>query len=364
MSLKIANVVGARPNFMKIAPIHRRMQESNVFDPILIHTGQHYDERMSKSFFVDLNMPEPDIYLGVGSGTHAEQTAAVLVKMEKALLELKPDYVLVVGDVNSTISASLAAAKLNIPVVHVEAGLRSFDREMPEEINRVLTDSIAEHLFVTEHSGLVNLAREGVAAEKVHFVGNVMIDSLVEHLEKAANIDFMGDYPLQGGEFVLMTMHRPSNVDHPQTLEKLLFALDEIQKQLPILFPIHPRTQKRLNEFGLQRKMQDMKNMILIEPLGYMQFLHVMQQARLLLTDSGGIQEETTFLKIPCITMRDNTERPITIELGTNQLVGNDPFQILAAVNYALNYRYEDQPAPPLWDGLASKRIVDIMAKQ
>ena len=357
--MKVANIVGARPNFMKIAPIHRRMQRAPEFEPILIHTGQHYDEKMSKTFFVDLEMPEPDVYLGVGSGSHAEQTAAVLVKMEKILIEQNPDLLIVVGDVNSTIAASMAAAKLHIPIAHVEAGLRSFDRKMPEEINRILTDSIADYLYVTEQSGLDNLKSEGVADDKVFFVGNCMIDSLVEHLDKASKLQTLQQYHLTPKGYAVATLHRPSNVDNKQVLENIFSTLDIIQRDMPIIFPIHPRTRKMLHTFGLDQQIENMSNLVLTDPLGYLPFLRLMSQSRLLITDSGGIQEETTYLKIPCLTLRENTERPATVDMGTNQLVGMEPERILAGYNTAMNTSFEKAVIPPLWDGAASQRIIE-----
>lgn len=362
--LKIANIVGARPNFMKIAPIHRRMQASEEFAPLLIHTGQHYDKKMSQTFFVDLGMPEPDMYLGVGSGSHAVQTASVMIAMEKILLEEKPDWIIVVGDVNSTLAASLAASKLHIPIAHVEAGLRSFDRAMPEEINRILTDSISDLLFVTEQSGLDNLKKEGVADEKVHFVGNVMIDSLVEHLQKAKESQILQELEIMPKRYILMTLHRPSNVDDKNNLENILTTLEVIQKELPIIFPIHPRTKKRIDEFGLADQVERMKNLRLVEPLGYLPFLRLMSESKLLLTDSGGIQEETTYLRVPCLTLRENTERPITAEIGTNRLVGMDRGAILKGFEEAMNGFFKDSKIPPLWDGHASERILETLIKK
>ena len=361
--IKIANIVGARPNFMKIAPIHKRMLQSDQFDPILIHTGQHYDEKMSRTFFVDLGMPEPDLYLGVGSGSHAQQTAAVMIALEKILLEQKPDWIVVVGDVNSTLAAALVASKLHIPIAHVEAGLRSGDRTMPEEINRVLTDAVSDMLFVTEQSGLDNLLSEGVAEEKIHFVGNVMIDSLTEHLEKASKSTILSTLKAKPDNYALMTLHRPSNVDNRQAFSQILIALQHIQKQIPIIFPIHPRTRKMIDELQLTDQVARMDQLMLVDPLGYLDFLHLMSRARMVLTDSGGIQEETTFLGIPCITLRENTERPVTIKIGTNTLVGVAPAQIIRAAENALNGYKREHTIPPLWDGKASQRIVAILEK-
>jgi UDP-N-acetylglucosamine 2-epimerase (non-hydrolysing) len=349
---------------MKIAPIHRRMQNSSFFDPILLHTGQHYDEKMSTTFFVELGMPKPDVYLGVGSGTHAEQTAAVMVKVEKFLMAEKPDLLIVVGDVNSTIAASLAATKLHIPVAHVEAGLRSYDRHMPEEINRILTDSIADYLFVTEQSGTDNLQKEGISDDKIFFVGNCMIDSLVEHLEKASVNPALSEFDIEPQRYALMTLHRPSNVDDRATLEKIFSALQKIQNDMPIIFPIHPRTKKMLSVFGLEHDIKKMSNIRLTEPLGYLTFLRLMSQAQLIVTDSGGIQEETTYLKIPCLTLRENTERPITTTMGTNQLVGMEPENILDGYNKAMNGYAKNSQIPPLWDGVASQRILDILERE
>ena len=361
---KIANIVGARPNFMKMAPVHKRMLASPEFEPTLIHTGQHYDDAMSQTFFVDLGMPEPDIYLGVGSGSHAEQTGAILTEIEKVLMDLRPDLVIVVGDVNSTIAASLVAAKANIPVAHIEAGLRSFDRSMPEEINRICTDAIAEILFVTEPSGRDNLLREGKDAQKIHFVGNVMIDSLIDHLEKSNSSRVLQTLSIEAQEYSLLTLHRPSNVDDPTTLSRILSAVEMIQKELPLIFPIHPRTRKMIDSFGYSEKVKTMSDLVLTEPLRYLDFLHLMANARLVLTDSGGIQEETTYLGIPCLTLRENTERPITIEIGTNRLVGMDTKRIVGEAFLALNGKHVHGSIPSLWDGKASERIITILASE
>lgn len=358
--LKIVNVVGARPNFMKVAPIHRRMLRDSHFTPLLLHTGQHYDEKMSKTFFDELGMPQPDIYLGVGSGSHAEQTAAVMVALERHLLESRPDWILVVGDVNSTLAASLVAAKLHIPVAHVEAGLRSYDRHMPEEINRILTDAISNVLFITEQSGWDNLLKEGVAEHKMHMVGNVMIDSLVEHLAKAKTSTVARDLGVSAQGYGLMTLHRPSNVDSPEILKKILAAVASIQKEMPVIFPIHPRTRKMLSQFGLDEAVRAMNNLTLTEPLGYLAFLKLMSEARFVLTDSGGVQEETTYLNIPCLTLRENTERPITTTLGSNRLVPLETDAIISFAQQALQGRLQRKAVPPMWDGETSTRIVDI----
>ena len=358
---KIINIVGARPNFMKIAPIHRAMEASKKFEPILLHTGQHYDRKMSKIFFNDLGLPKPQIYLGVGSGSHAEQTAHIMVGIEKIILKLKPDLVLVVGDVNSTLAASLVAAKLHIPIAHVEAGLRSFDRAMPEEINRIVTDSLAQFLFVTEESGRKNLIAEGIPIEKIHLVGNVMIDSLRQHQKRSKQSDILTKLKLDHQPYSLLTLHRPSNVDNPENFIRLLNAFEKIEKRIPIIFPIHPRTKKMIDQFRLTGKVRAMKNFKLIDPLGYLDFLHLMENATFLLTDSGGIQEETTVLGIPCLTLRKNTERPVTINMGTNALVGMDTDKIVRESYQILSGKFKQGKTPPLWDGKASERIIKIL---
>ena len=350
--MKILNVVGARPNFMKIAPIVEKMKQAPDLEPILVHTGQHYSEGMSDVFFRDLGIPVPDVYLGVGSGSHAEQTARVMVEFEKVCLREKPDLVVVVGDVNSTMACAIVAAKLLIPVAHVEAGLRSFDRTMPEEINRLVTDAVAELLFTTSRDADENLKREGVDPSKIHFVGNVMIDTLLKHREKAATVHV--DKPRQ---YALVTLHRPSNVDDPKVLRPILESLEEISQTMPVLFPIHPRTQKHVRDFGLS-----MTNGIrTMEPLGYLEFLNLESTATLVLTDSGGLQEETTILGVPCLTLRRNTERPVTITHGTNIMVGPDKDRILDAFRRIMNGDWKPSGPPELWDGHAASRIVRII---
>ncbi len=359
--MKIINVVGARPNFMKIAPIQRVMSAYKNIETRLVHTGQHYDERMSKLFFEDLQLPKPDVYLNVGSGSHAVQTAKVMMEFEQVLLAEKPDLVVVVGDVNSTAACSIVAAKLGVKVAHVEAGLRSFDRTMPEEINRILTDAISDFLFVTEQSGLMHLKNEGINDSKVHFVGNVMIDSLVYFLEKARQSKIMSDLKLDPKNFALVTLHRPSNVDNKDHFLNLLHAFEVIEKDINIIFPIHPRSRKMIESFGLQDKIDRMKNLMLLEPLGYLDFMNLMQNARLVLTDSGGIQEETTYLGTPCITLRENTERPVTIEVGTNVMVGNDKNRIIEEAQKVISGNGKHGRIPDLWDGKAAERIVKIL---
>ncbi len=333
--MKILNIVGARPNFMKIAPLMAEYGKRSGIEPILVHTGQHYDEKMSGLFFRDLGIPRPDVNLEVGSGSHAVQTAEIMKAFEPVVLEHRPDVVLVVGDVNSTIACGLVAVKLGVKLVHVEAGLRSFDRTMPEEINRILTDSISDLLFCTERTGVDNLLAEGVASDKVHMVGHVMIDTLLHHLEKARQSTIMEDLRrqgcLNGGPFAVLTLHRPSNVDDPVIFSRILDALAVIQRDMPILFPVHPRTRKNIASLGFQSRLEELPCLHLLDPLGYLDFLKLQASARVVLTDSGGIQEETTVLKVPCLTLRENTERPITATIGSNQVVGTNTERIIAA---------------------------------
>ncbi len=356
------SVVGARPNFMKVAPLHRELaKHSDRVRHLICHTGQHYDEKMSKIFFDDLELPQPDIYLGVGSGSHAEQTAKIMVAFEQVLLEHKPDLVIVVGDVNSTLACSVTAAKLHIPVAHVEAGLRSFDRDMPEEINRMVTDVIADYLFVTEQAGLDNLKHEGVADEKVFFVGHVMIDSLVHYRAKAATSPVMEEFGLTPRGYTLVTLHRPSNVDTRENLELILGIFEELQSETRFIFPVHPRTRARIAEFGLSERVQAIGSLTLCDPIGYLDFLRLMDNAALVLTDSGGIQEETTYLQVPCITLRESTERPITAEIGSNEVVGLNAALAVEKSRAALNGNGKRGSIPVLWDGSAAHRIVDIL---
>ncbi|MBT8379972.1 MAG: UDP-N-acetylglucosamine 2-epimerase (non-hydrolyzing) [Ignavibacteria bacterium] len=357
---KIISVVGARPNFMKVAPLHRAfLKQKDKIQHLICHTGQHYDENMSKIFFEDLELPKPDFYLGVGSGSHAEQTAEVMIEFEKILHKEKPDLVVVVGDVNSTIACSLTAAKLHIKIAHVEAGLRSFDREMPEEINRVLTDQISDYLFVTERSGLENLINEGISEEKVFFTGNVMIDSLVYFLEKAAASDALKKFDLLDSNYVLVTLHRPSNVDSEKQLQSIVNMLNSVSQKRKIIFPIHPRTKKNLELYSLINKLNS--DVILSEPIGYLDFLSLLRNTGLVITDSGGIQEETTYLGIQCITVRKTTERPITVEKGTNHLVGDDFRMAEKTATEILNGRLKNGQIPDLWDGNAADKISEII---
>jgi UDP-N-acetylglucosamine 2-epimerase (non-hydrolysing) len=357
---KIFNIVGARPNFMKMAPIHRLMMESDEFEPVLIHTGQHYDAKMSQLFFKDLGIPEPDVYLDVGSGSHAEQTGKIMIALEQEMIAQKPDLVLVVGDVNSTLAAALTACKLSIPIGHVEAGLRSGDRSMPEEINRILTDSVSELLFVTEQSGLDHLQKEGIEPRKIYFTGNVMIDSLKTHLKALNGTAVLEMFGLEPEHYMLVTLHRPSNVDQESSLFAILDAFEAIQRDFPIVFPIHPRTRKMLDSSNLKKRTNAMPGLKLCDPLGYLDFLALMKDARIVLTDSGGIQEETTVLGIQCLTLRSNTERPVTITLGTNRLIPPDAQGIINAFHDALENPKKGQ-IPPMWDGHAAERIVNIL---
>lgn len=360
----VVNVAGARPNFMKISPLMRAMKRRESFESVLVHTGQHYDDNMSKRFFQDLELSEPDLHLGVGSGSHAWQTAEIMVRFEKALVDLTPDLVLVVGDVNSTLACSIAAAKLGVPIAHVEAGLRSFDRTMPEEINRVVTDQLSDYLFATCQEANDNLGREGISEEKIFLVGNVMVDSLLANLEQAKQSDILNRLGVEHERYTLMTLHRPSNVDNQKTLCNILHGLNTIQQELPIIFPAHPRTLRQITEFGLSGQIAEMTHLHLIEPLGYLEFLCLMSQSKLVLTDSGGIQEETTVLGIPCLTLRENTERPVTVTEGTNTLVGSDPDRIIDEAMKVLNGCGKVGRVPKLWDGRASERIVTILEKE
>ena len=364
---KIVCVVGARPNFMKIAPIMAQLKKPECkFEPYLVHTGQHYDAEMKHSFFDQLGIPEPDIDLGVGSGSHALQTAEVMKRFEPVLDEQQPAAILVVGDVNSTIACALVAVKKDIPVIHVEAGLRSYDRKMPEEINRVLTDQISDLLFITERHARDNLAREGIATDGVHFVGNVMIDTLLNHVKRAVPVAqtlaavVNKDQFLSDSGYALLTMHRPSNVDNKEALERLLSVVRETSDRVPIIFPIHPRTASCIEQFSLQ-KLLDTPRICCLGPLGYLELLGVMSKARLVLTDSGGIQEETTALGVPCVTLRENTERPITVSEGTNTIVGTDVDKIRSAVDDILCNGGKGGCVPEYWDGRAAERIVAVL---
>ncbi|HEV2173499.1 MAG TPA: UDP-N-acetylglucosamine 2-epimerase (non-hydrolyzing) [Nitrospira sp.] len=369
--MKIVVVVGARPNFMKVAPILKAIREFNgmrgewagTIQPILVHTGQHYDAKMSDAFFADLEMPTPDVFLGAGSGSHAEQTAEVMKRFEPVLVREKPDVMLAVGDVNSTLACALVASKMpsncRPAIAHVEAGLRSFDRSMPEEINRILTDQLSDFLFVTEESGVRNLRREGVQASKVHLVGNTMIDSLREYESRAEASPVMRTLDVEKRRYALLTLHRAANVDERESLLEILEGISELSKLMTVVFPAHPRTQKKISELGLSRYFAD--SIRIVEPLGYLDFLCLMKHARIVVTDSGGIQEETTALGIPCVTARDNTERPVTIDVGTNLLGGTRRDTIAQAIRIRLASKTRAS-LPELWDGRAAARVVGILA--
>jgi UDP-N-acetylglucosamine 2-epimerase (non-hydrolysing) len=378
--IRLLGVVGARPNFMKIAPIVAELKNHPAIEHCLVHSGQHYDELLSGNFFADLGLPQPDVNLQVGSGSHAAQTAEIMKRIEPVLLDYKPQMVLVVGDVNSTLAAALTAAKLGIGVAHIEAGLRSFDMTMPEEINRKLTDAVSSLLFVTEQSGVENLKREGVPAEKIFLVGNVMIDSLLQHREIASRSPLLDQLSMRRNgsscrPYGVLTLHRPSNVDDPETLHGILRAVSALAAELPIFFPVHPRTRKNIESFGLLRYLASSfersatgspagKNdagIFPLDPLGYLDFLSLNDGARIVLTDSGGIQEETTVLGVPCLTLRENTERPATVQHGSNQVVGVDSDRILAAARSILSNPARPFERPPLWDGKAARRIVAIL---
>ena len=359
--MKILNVVGTRPNLVKIAPLLREMRNHEEIHPLLLHTGQHYDERLSEVFFRQMGIGEPDVNLEVGSGSHAWQTSEILKRIEPVLVEHRPDLVLVVGDVNSTVAASLAAVKLGIPVVHVESGLRSFDRTMPEEINRVLTDAIADYLFVTEEDAVDNLIREGRSRECIFMVGNVMIDALRYFLPLAQRSTLGEELGLSRDDgfhpFAVLTLHRPSNVDSTEKLEALLDVIEKVAHRLPVVFPVHPRTQKIIASLE-GRGHSALK---LIPPVGYLDFLFLLSRAKLVMTDSGGIQEETTALGVPCLTLRENTERPVTVTQGTNEVVGLDPAKICKGVDAILAGRWKTGRIPQFWDGHAAERIVDTL---
>jgi UDP-N-acetylglucosamine 2-epimerase (non-hydrolysing) len=355
--LNILHVVGARPNFMKVAPVRAALDSRLTCSQRLVHTGQHYDTNMSDIFFQQLGLPQPDVSLGVGSGSHAVQTAQIMMRFEEVVAHKRPDLVLVYGDVNSTVAAALVCAKLLIPLGHVEAGLRSFDRTMPEEINRLLTDQTAELLFTPSPDGDANLLREGIAQDAIHCVGNVMIDTLVRLLPQAQipRIDALNT------RYALVTLHRPSNVDDEPMLRRLMTTLHQVSHELQVVFPIHPRTRARLQTFGLAAV--DDVRLLLLEPLGYLEFLALQRQATLVITDSGGVQEESTYLRVPCLTARENTERPITVELGTNVLVGQDMERLRTEVDRVLAGTFKTGIIPPLWDGKAGERIADVIVR-
>lgn len=367
-SVELAVVAGARPNFMKIAPLLHAIEQQSVLSATLIHTGQHYDANLSSVFFEELEIKEPDVHLGVGKGSHGEQTARVIEKTEKVLSAgvangRKFDCLVVVGDVNSTMAASLAAAKLGIPIAHVEAGLRSFDRTMPEEINRLVTDSISQILLASEPSGIKNLQAEGHPDCDLHLVGNVMIDTLRQHVDRAKRQPALQRYALTAEQYAVVTMHRPANVDHRETLGRFADVLCEVSAEIPVVFPVHPRTKSRLQEFELFDSLNT-NGVQLVEPLGYKDFLCLTSQAKVVITDSGGLQEETTALGIPCLTLRPNTERPITIDHGTSTLVGDDTELLKDQLHRVLSGTYKNGSCPELWDGKAAWRIVKVLTER
>jgi UDP-N-acetylglucosamine 2-epimerase (non-hydrolysing) len=398
--MKVIQVVGARPNFMKVAPLHRAIQKLAGWTSKIVHTGQHFDAKMSDVFFTQLELPKPDFFLGIGGGSHTEVTAKIMVAFEKIVEAEQPNLIIVVGDVTSTLACTLVAIKMGIKVAHVEAGLRSFDRTMPEELNRILTDSVADYLFVTEESGVQHLKNEGVADERVFFSGNVMIDSLVRYQEKAKTTTILEDLDLRTSDsglrtadsglrtadsglataaerqlstsdsglrtadYIVMTMHRPANVDTKEGLESILELIELSSKDTKIIFPIHPRTRAHMEKFGLAERLDQAQNLIMTEPLGYLEFIQLMSNATAILTDSGGIQEETTYLGVPCLTFRDSTERPITVTLGTNQLLSDlDPKKTYAALQEILAGKVKKGSIPPLWDGKAAERIAAQLAE-
>ncbi len=361
MRKKLLLITGARPNFIKAAPLLSELKKhTDRFESLLVHTGQHYDRNLSELFFEDLKMPKPDIYLGVGSGSHSRQTAAIMIGLEDVFTEHKPHMVIVFGDVNSTLAGALVAAKMEIPLAHVEAGLRSFDMSMPEEVNRIVTDRLSGLCFISERSGVVNLQNEGKAKDRLFLVGNIMIDSLKNHLGACQKSTILDSLCLRSREYAVLTLHRPSNVDNKDVLQRMLLALNKIGQKIPIIFPCHPRTRKELANFELSTRAAD-NGIRTIEPIGYIDFLRLQSEARFVLTDSGGIQEETTYLGIPCITLRYNTERPVTVEIGSNTLTGPEPDKITHAANRILDGNPKKGEIPPLWDGATAGRIVEIL---
>ncbi|MBP6891097.1 UDP-N-acetylglucosamine 2-epimerase (non-hydrolyzing) [Candidatus Parcubacteria bacterium] len=362
--IKIINVVGARPNFMKIAPLMKEYLRYPEISPILVHTGQHYDYQMSESFFKSLGIKNPDYNLEVGSGTHAQQFGKIIERLEPILLKEKPNLVLVVGDVNSTAACAITAKKMNIHVAHIESGLRSFDQEMPEEINRIITDHISDLLFVSEKSGIKNLKKEGISSKKTYFVGNVMIDTLINSLPQIEKSEILKKNNLENKRIVLTTIHRPSNVDSKEKLEKILEILNKIEKNSIIVFPMHPRTKKNIELFDLMEKFKSLKNLLILDPIEYLDLIKILKNSWLVITDSGGIQEEAAFLKIPTITIRKNTERPATITCGANIITGLNTKKIASQIKKISSKKYPKIKNIPLYDGKAAKRIVSIITKK
>lgn len=361
--MRIVSVVGGRPNFVKIAPIIEAFVSAGRDKPLLVHTGQHYDYAMSESFFEELAIPAPDHFLGVGSGTHAAQTAGVMLAFEPIVTSVRPDLVLVVGDLNSTLAAALVAAKCGVRVAHVEAGLRSFDRSMPEEINRILTDHMSDYLFTHSRDADANLRHEGIAAEKIHLVGNVMIDTLLKYRQSAQRRQAATTLGLVPGAYGVLTVHRPSNVDDPERFREIAEGLRNVVAQVPVIFPVHPRTRRRIEEFGMREVLEPVRELRLVEPMSYLNFLSLLMDARLVLTDSGGIQEEATALGVPCLTLRDNTERPVTVTAGTNVVVGTNRERIAREVARVLCNGAPKRDMPELWDGHAAYRIVQVLTR-
>jgi len=359
---RIIVVAGARPNFMKIARLVERLKKNRGFECLLVHTGQHYDFVMSEVFFQELRIPKPDVFLNVGSGSHAEQTAKIMTTFEAVLLDEKPDLVVVAGDVNSTLACSLTAAKLHIKVAHIESGLRSFDRTMPEEINRIVTDALSDIYFVSEQSGVENLIREGAAKKSIHLVGSVMIDPVVRMAKAIDRSRILRRLDLKPQNYAVLTLHRPSNVDSAEMLAEIYEILSAVSERIRLVYPIHPRTSDRMQTHDLLNQFTELKDLQMIEPLGYLDFVKLVKDSRFVLTDSGSIQEETTYLHIPCLTMRDNTERPSTVEMGTNKLVGRDKKVITKAVDCILTGKWRPGRVPRYWDGKTTERILDVLA--
>lgn len=359
--IKIINVVGARPNFMKIAPLMKEYPKYDSFQPVIVHTGQHYDANMSDLFFSQLQIPKPDIYLGVGSDSHSKQTAKIMEKFEDVCLDMKPDAVLVVGDVNSTMACSLVASKMGIKIIHLEAGLRSYDRTMPEEINRLVTDALADLLLTPSKDANENLIKEGIPQSKIFFVGNIMIDTLFQFFPLYEKSKILKELKIDKENYILVTLHRPSNVDLKENISKIINAFEVIQKDIKIIFPMHPRTRNKLREFGLNGYVDSLKNIIITDPIGYLDFQKLMSNSKLVITDSGGIQEETTALKIPCITVRKNTERPITVVEGSNEIVGLDMDKLVYFSRKALSNDWKSSSIPDFWDGKTSERVLKVL---
>lgn len=361
MIKKIAIVAGARPNFIKIAQLTDRLKRDSEFQCVLVHTGQHYDFEMSEIFFRELDIPKPDVFLGIGSGTHAQQTAKIMAAFEKTLNDRKPDLAIVAGDVNSTLACSLTAAKMNIKVAHIEAGLRSFDRTMPEEINRIVTDTLSSVHFVSEQSGLDNLRREGINTKNAHLVGNTMIDPLAAKLNVIDRSKILNQIDIRPGGYAVLTLHRPGNVDSADSLAAVFEILEAVCSRLPLVYPMHPRALQNIKSHKMFARFSNLKNLKLMEPLGYLDFIKLVKESKFVLTDSGGIQEETTWLRVPCLTMRDTTERPCTTSIGTNKLVGRNKDEIVRSVDQIIRGRWKKGRIPKFWDGRTTNRIIEIL---